>query len=103
MGFFPKGLTHDFGQKLKISYFDQDRPRNIVFLHQVKKQVFLDYKILINKVATLDFIKGVNPRTARVSKSVSQQVTQPVSEPVGQLVSYSVIQSASHSASQSVN
>ena len=27
-------------------------------LYQVRKQGFLDYKILINKVATLDFIKG---------------------------------------------
>ena len=30
-------------------------------LQQVRKQGFLDNKILINKVATLDFIKGDKP------------------------------------------
>ena len=30
-------------------------------LHQVRKQGFLHYKILINKVATLDFIKADKP------------------------------------------
>ena len=59
--FFSQGLTHDFRQKLHISslFFDSIILEIMFDDHLVRKQALLDYKILINKVATLDFIKVV--------------------------------------------
>ena len=46
--FFLKGLTHDFGQKVKILpllVFGQNGPGdNVLMIIEVKKQALLDYK-----------------------------------------------------------
>ena len=50
--------NYKFTLSVILNKIDQE----ILFvLHQVRKLGFLDYKILINKVTTLDFIKGVKP------------------------------------------
>ena len=52
IGFFSKGLSHDFGQKLENSswfVFGQSRPRKLIMFddHLFRKQALLDYKKLI--------------------------------------------------------
>ena len=46
--------------KYTLSVILKKTGQEILFvLHQVRKQVFPHYEILMNKVATLHFIKGV--------------------------------------------
>ena len=64
-GFFPKGLTHGFGQNFKIFFglFFFKLGLNILFAYlQERKQPFVNFKNdIIKKSKNWDFFKGVNP------------------------------------------
>ena len=66
IGFFSKGVTHDFGQNMEILslYVFVQMVLEIMFDdHWGRKQALFDYKNLaITKSPYWDFFKGVNPR-----------------------------------------
>ena len=105
LGFFSKGLTHDFGQKLKIypfCYFEQNRTRNLVFFIKYENKVSqfpcFGTKWAQNQFLMIIYMQLKKTKTSppqSVSQSVSQSVIQSVSQPVSQQVSQAVSQSVS--------
>ena len=110
LGFFSKGLTHDFGQKLKIypfCYFEQNRTRNLVFFIKYENKVS-QFPCFGTKWAQNQFLmiiymqlKKKKNKPSSVSQSVSQSSSQSASQSVSKSVRQSVIQPISQSVSQS--